>query len=70
MAVFHSFAALRPRDYASHNRGKPAGRTRLGSPIPEEGARSDVGRDPPSVPQSESELEELFDLSLDLLCIA
>jgi len=29
-----------------------------------------VGRDPPSVPQSESELEGLFDLSLDLLCIA
>jgi PAS domain S-box-containing protein len=30
----------------------------------------DVGREPPSVPHSESELEELFDLSLDLLCIA
>ena len=29
-----------------------------------------MGRDPPSVPQSESELEELFDLSLDLLCVA
>src|SRR3979409_359877 len=36
----------------------------------EEGARIDVGSQPPSVPQSESELEQFFDLSLDLLCIA
>ena len=36
---------------------------------PEEGARIDVGRQPPSVSHSESELEALFDLSLDLFCI-
>jgi PAS domain S-box-containing protein len=29
-----------------------------------------VGREPPSAPQSESELEQFFDLSLDLLCVA
>jgi PAS domain S-box-containing protein len=37
---------------------------------PEEGAHIDVGREPPSVPQSESELEQFFDLALDLMVIA
>jgi PAS domain S-box-containing protein len=36
---------------------------------PKEGARIDVGGQPPSVPQSESEPEQFFDLSLDLLCV-
>jgi len=29
-----------------------------------------VGGEPPSAPHSESELEQFFDLALDLLCIA
>jgi PAS domain-containing protein len=37
---------------------------------PEEGARIDVGNQPPSVLPSQSELERLFDLPLDLFCIA
>ena len=35
----------------------------------EEGACIDVGSEPPSVPQLESELEEFFDLALDLMVI-
>src|SRR6187200_2863908 len=35
-----------------------------------EGARIDVSAEPPLVPQSQSELERFFDLSLDLLVIA
>jgi PAS domain S-box-containing protein len=40
------------------------------APIVRVAKRVHVGSRPPSVPQSESELEQLFDLSLDLLCIA
>jgi PAS domain S-box-containing protein len=48
-----------------------AGRTGLGDAEPrEEGARIGVGSERPSVPQSESELEEFFDLALDLMVIA
>ena len=35
----------------------------------QEGACIDVGSEPPSVPQSKSELEEFFDLALDLMVI-
>jgi PAS domain S-box-containing protein len=39
-------------------------------PSPKEGARIDVGGEPPSVAQSDSDLLEFFDLALDLMVIA
>jgi hypothetical protein len=35
-----------------------------------EGVRIDVGSEPPSLPPSQTEFEEFFDLALDLMVIA